>query len=365
MQIIFRADASLEIGSGHIMRCLTLANSLSAKGAEVTFLIRNQPGNFKDLIVAHGHQVCELPAIKNKLNEREDFRPPYGQWFGVFQEEDAQDTIKKLNNIQPDWLIVDHYAIDSAWHKALRPYVKKIMVIDDLADRNYDCDLLLDQNYFHNLESRYLGKVLPSTQTLLGPYYALLRPEFHEIRKQQKLIDKSEKRIFVFFGGSDQHNLTSKTLEALDNPQFSDLQIDVVIGAQNLYKKSIKKQVQARAGTNLYVQVSNIADIMARADFSIGAGGSTTWERLCLGIPTIVVTFAENQVKASQDLNELGLIHYVGDAKQIISSDIKNSILKMINNPNYSIRKEILGKDIVDGCGVNRVVKFIMKSTKR
>lgn len=159
MNISFRTDASLQIGTGHVMRCLTLADELRRQGADIVFICREHPGNLIDLIEGKGHPVVRLlQADAEYMATSEDVT--HATWLGVSWQQDAAETLTALGNTQPEWLIVDHYALDRRWGQKLRLHVGKIMVIDDLADRLHDCDLLSDQNLYPAMESRH-DKLIP------------------------------------------------------------------------------------------------------------------------------------------------------------------------------------------------------------
>ena len=203
IKVFIRADASIEISSGHIMRCLTLAQELIKENVSVVFISRKHNGNLNHLILRKGFEVIELEKpklkIKSKIKNNHNI-DDYSLWLGVSEMRDAQDTINALNNDKPDWMIVDHYALGKTWENYLRPYVSNIMVIDDLANRQHDCDILLDHNWFENLESRYEGILQRSCTKLLGPQYALLRPEFTIAKKTINIRNDKIKRIFIFLG---------------------------------------------------------------------------------------------------------------------------------------------------------------------
>ena len=336
-KVIIRADASTRIGSGHVMRCLTLAEELRDTGAMVSFVSRAHSGNMNGLIRNKGfpcHQLPEADALGASVENPHNPRSEYASWLGDSHQRDAKETIEAFSEIRPDWLIVDHYGLDENWEKIMRPHVGKIMVIDDLADRRHDCDLLLDQNYFANGEKRYDEWVPPSCTKLLGPKYALLRREFREARKNLKKRSGEVKRIFVFFGGSDPENITGLAIEALSDPEFLHLEVDVVIGAQNPNRENVEKLVQNRTRTTLHIQASNMAELMSKADLAIGAGGSTTWERLYLGLPSIVVPIARNQVPSTKDLCYVGAIKSLGRDGEILASCLKEEVSLLLSKPN-------------------------------
>lgn len=323
MNFLIRADASMDIGSGHIMRCLTLADQLREKGSEVMFVCRDLPGNLCDFIGNKGYVLLKLP-----------------QTSSVSCQVDVNETRALLErvNYQPDWLIVDHYALDESWEKQLRPYVSQIMVIDDLANRHHDCDVILDQNYYHNLEGRYDQLVPKDCRKLLGPKYALLRKEFYNARKKMRKRDGRVKRVLVFFGGSDATNETIKTLRAIKQLKTNDLEVDVVIGAINSNRKQIEEIFASMPNVRLHFNVSNISELMILADLAIGAGGTTTWERCFLGLPTIVIVVAKNQLAITRALADNGVVQYLGFSSEVNSNDIAEAINKMLQAPELLVK---------------------------
>ena len=320
MKIVIRTDASVEIGSGHLMRCLTLADQLHGEGAEVAFVCRDLPGGMFDLLQARGYRSAKLPLVETVKD---------------MQILDAEETIKAAGELYPDgvdWLVVDHYKLDVIWERMLRPYARKLMVIDDLANRTHDCDLLLDQNYYRDLGRRYQRLVPEECVTLLGPSYVLLRPEFANARQRLRTRDGSVRRILIFFGGSDPTNQTRKALEAIkliDNP---DISVDVVVGAANPYRNEIESLCHGTPGTQYHCQVTNMADLIAAADIAVGAGGATTWERCALGLPALTVVFADNQLQTTLDLEQIGVTKFLGWADKITAVDLAGAIECLIEN---------------------------------
>lgn len=297
MEIIFRVDASFSIGTGHVMRCLTLAEALREKGANCMFICRDHPKHIYSQIQEQSFSLHLLPSNSNL---------PSDNWLGATQTEDAQETIAIIQQlgIVPDWLIVDHYRIDITWENLLRKYVKKIMVIDDLADRPHDCDVLLDQNYSHDWQ-RYQHLVPQNCDLLLGPEYAILRPQFRQARQQ---IDKEgrppfdPRKVFIFFGGVDPDNYTGQALEIL--AKLGNFAPEVVIGSQNPHRKTLQQQMQKFPEGHLHIQISNMAEVMMRCSWYLGSGGSITWERMCLGLTGIVIPIAENQLESAMALGD-------------------------------------------------------------
>ena len=360
--IFIRADSSTGMGSGHVMRCLTLAEELRDDGAEVSFVSRTHPGNLNELIRNKGFQCHELPkadALGATVDKPHNPRTEYASWLGVSQQRDAKETIESFGEIRPDWLIVDHYGLDENWEHALRPYVSKIMVIDDLADRRHDCDLLLDQNYFANEEMRYDDLVPSSCTKLLGPKFTLLRKEFSEARKNLRERSGEVKRVLIFLGGSDPENFTGLAIEALSTPELLHLQVDVVIGAQNPNKEKIVILVKARPRTALHIQATNIAELMNGADLAIGAGGSTTWERLCLGLPSIVIPIAKNQIPSTRDLCNLGVIMSLGEGEEMTVNRLKESIMLLVVKPNVRLEMSKNGIKMISSDGLRDLTALL------
>lgn len=355
--IVFRTDASLQIGSGHVMRCISLAHDLQKKGAIIKFVTRKFVGNLDDLILKKGFEVLSLSAESIKFAENSNEK--YANWLGVSQEQDALETINAIKNVYVDWIIVDHYAIDRKWEEKLSPYSKKIMVIDDLSNRRHHCDVLLDQNYINDI-SRYDNLVPKDTTKFLGPRYALLRKEFREENHKKPNNIDSVNSVFIFFGASDLHNLTSLSIKALTQKGLENLSVIVLVGSTNNHLNEIKKLVKARPNTELHIQVENVAKLMSLCDLAIGAGGSTTWERLAIGLPSIVVTVADNQVPFSKELDNDNYITYIGAHSQVTQKDIYKSLIQTLSSISELHEQSINGQILVNGKGVGILTDFLI-----
>ena len=278
----FRVDATSRIGTGHFMRCLTLADALRQRGAQIRFVSRGLPAYLGDMLESRGIEFAPLGNTAGKAAG--DLA--HSSWLGTSQDRDVQDSAATLEDRKWDWLVVDHYALDARWENAMRGSAGKIMVIDDLADRVHDCEVLLDQNYCHDMQTRYQGKVPEQCRLLLGPRYALLREEFRKLRAQVKPRSGEVRRILMFFGGVDAGNYTGLTINALSGLDLKGAEVDVVIAAQHSHRTEIE-QACTTQGYACHVQTPRMAELMATADISIGAGGSATWERCCLGLPAL------------------------------------------------------------------------------
>jgi len=358
MNFVFRTDASKEIGTGHVIRCLNLADALKAKGNNVIFICRGHEGNLCDLIEEKGFEVYRLPFPIKNLEFEDDLA--HSSWLGASLEEDAEDTKRIIEelNIIPEWLIVDHYALDHRWESKLRPLVKNVFVIDDIADRNHDCDVLLDQNLVVDMQSRYVGKVPESCRLLLGPEYALLQPIYVELHGRIPPREGPVKNILISFGGADNENLTGLALSAFISLNRPDIEADVVISENSQYKNEIEKLMSGYDNIRLHGNLPTLAHLMAKADLAIGASGTTSWERLCLGLPAVVITLAENQTAIAKGLQNAGFVNWLGDKKEVSEGKIRDSLSEKLEN---GLRKKIsiMCKEAVDGKGAERVTSVL------
>ena len=353
MKVIFRVDASNAMGIGHLVRCLTLAQALSDSGAQISFICRELDGNLIALLHEKALPVTVLPApkIQSKTPGKN-----YANWLCVTQEVDAEETIEALNNEKPDWLIVDHYGLDIEWENRLSPYISNLMVIDDLANRHHKCDVLLDQNYSAEGVRRYENLVEDNCKILVGPRFSLLRSEYADYRRSMRTRDGQIRNVLVFFGGSDQQNMTGMALDALSHPEFLYLNVDIVIGTNNTNCDSIEQQVLQRAHTTLHRFRPHLADLMVQADLALGAGGTTTSERLCLGLPSLVVSIAENQIPSCKSLHSSRFIEYLGHQDKINTTDLVNGITNKIENPSELVNMSLAGQNLVDGLGTVEII---------
>lgn len=350
MNVAFRTDATSLIGTGHFMRCMTLAEELQRRGVQIRFASRDLPQYLRNMLKTKG---MELVSLKSDTTPYSTSDLAHSHWLNASQEQDAQATKQALSGQKWDWLVVDHYALDACWESALRPSVGRIMVIDDIANRLHDCDVLLDQNFYADMQERYTGKVPTQCRQLLGPRYALLRDEFRESRKQAMLRTGKVKRILVFFGGMDADNYTGRAIEALAGLEVGALLVDVVIGMQHPCREQIEALCKSH-GYRCHVQTNRMAELMTNADLAIGAGGSAMWERCYLGLPSLSVCVADNQRRQIADAAEQGLIYSLSGDDDLTSS-LRRHIGSILENE--PLRKLIsrVAMQEVDGLGVNRV----------
>jgi UDP-2,4-diacetamido-2,4,6-trideoxy-beta-L-altropyranose hydrolase len=260
--------------------------------------------------------------------------------------------------IKYDWLIIDHYSLDIRWEQRLSPFTKKICVIDDLADREHQCDLLIDQNFYNNPSARYSNLVPKGCSQLLGPEYALLRDQFRDQKKNVNYRDGRVKRIVIFFGGSDVDNFTGKAVAALGELQLRDVDVNVIIGDLHPEKEGIQEQCEA-LNYLLHVQTDCIESFFSEADLCIGGGGVTTWERCCLGLPTLIVSIAMNQIEIAKDLEMHEGCIYLGDSSVISKEKIKKRVKELIEDPSRICKISKKAFSLVDGLGAKRVLSIL------
>lgn len=320
MKVAFRADASLQIGTGHVMRCLTLADELTRQGAECWFICREHTGHLGELIASKGHHLALLPRDSNIQPVDTPASESYAYWLGASWQEDARQTRMALGSLKPDWLVVDHYALDAEWERVLAGEVGNIMVIDDLANRSHQCTLLLDQN-LGRASTDYDDRVPPNCHRLIGPRYALLRPEFAALREQSLKRRETPrlKRILISLGGVDRLNVTTQILDAIRQSSLpDDVELDIIMGATAPHLDGVRRRAaDLSCVASVSVNVTNMAERMSQADLSIGAAGGTSWERCSLGLPVILVVLAENQIGGAKALETVGAAVTINAASQI------------------------------------------------
>ena len=342
------------------MRCLTLADRLRKKGANIYFISRLHEGHIISEIEARAYKVYKLPTLNEEIEHLND----HSDWLGVNWLTDALETINCIKQESgTDLMIVDHYAIQSEWENMIRPYVNKIMVIDDLADRIHECDYLLDQNFYTDMQNRYQNLVPSHCELFLGPSYALLRDEFFLEAEGIRTRTGEIKRIFIFFGGSDYHNVTERAIQALLNLNFPH-SIDVILGKNNRYYNQLIQRYANVENIFFYTNVSNMAQLMNLADLCIGAGGITTWERCLLGLPTILVSVASNQEQIAIDLARQGAVIYLGSHETVTAHDIFNAVKTLQDNPQKLKQISGFARDIVNmgSKGLEYLVDVLLKA---
>lgn len=352
MRVYFRVDSASFMGSGHLVRCMTLAEALRERGVGVHFICREHTGNMMTLLNQKGFPVTAMPAPKKTVSHGEG----HSAWLTVTQEEDAAQTIEAFREEKPDWLVVDHYGIDIAWENQVRPHIGKLMVIDDLANRNHNCDLLLDQNYSVHGEQRYNGLVPPHCNVLMGPKYALLRKEFAEKRERLGLRSYELRNILIFFTAGDDQGETLKAMKAIELFGKAE-RVDVVVGASTPDRTRVSQKCD-ELGWGYHCQVDYMATLIAQADLVVGAGGSSNWERCALGVPALIAILADNQAPIAIALDTAGVVINLGWSCELQVQDYVKALGTLNHARLAALSKNAL--DLVDAKGTVRIVEDLM-----
>lgn len=366
MRVVFRVDASVQIGTGHVMRCLTLADELFRQGHHCRFVCRDHQGHLGDLITSKGYALTLLPACSDQDEGTSNISSDcYASWLGVSLEDDAQQTRDVIATWETDWLVVDHYALDVQWERVMVKAVEHIMVIDDLANRRHECALLLDQN-LGRAASDYDGLVPLSCRRLIGPRHALLRPEFPKIRARSlsRRGHSNIKRILISLGGVDRTNMTSLVLKALaaaDLPESTEL--DIIMGTMSPHLDDVRELAAILPyKTSVTVNARDMAERMCLADISIGAAGGTAWERCCLGLPAVLIILAENQKAGAKAMEKSGAA-IILDIEQV--DVMLSSILYRLFDSEKLKRMSDAAAEITSGNGAVSAVQAMNALGKR
>lgn len=358
-QILIRADASLKIGTGHVMRCLALANEARQRGWECTFVLRDPESDIVKLIASFHHRVNKLVSLDYGEKIFSNVTANVN-WLPVSQNQDANETAEIIHTLKPDWIIVDHYALDVTWFAIIKKSNIRVLVIDDLGNRDFICDLLLNQNLGASAE-KYDGKVPSNCNFLFGPTFALLRSEFRDWRERSLTgrLDRNIENILITMGGGDLENYTLLVLKEITKSKYAkNCGFTVIVGVSYPYSKALNEFINSsELNISVLSKVDNMAEIMSNSDLCIGAAGSTSWERCCLGQPTITFSIANNQVEIAEQLSQKNIAIYsnisnlLEDFDQFFGSSGKELQRALITN----------SRIICDGFGAPRVVEELEK----
>ncbi|MBV5265065.1 UDP-2,4-diacetamido-2,4,6-trideoxy-beta-L-altropyranose hydrolase [Pinisolibacter sp. B13] len=341
MKILIRADASSAIGTGHVYRCSSLAEELVRAGHQVTFVCRAQPGHLVDLLRSRGHDVHALRPTDD------------GRATG---DRDAMETAAVASG-PFDWCIVDHYGLDASFERAIRIVARHVLVIDDLADRPHDCDVLVDASHGAEDASVYDGLVPARTRRLVGQDYVLLRAAFRAMAPAPALDDV--RRLLVSFGGNDPPGMTLRAVGVLKDPVFASLHIDVTSSIANPRLETLRQAMHGHDRFHFHVDTPDFHRLLRDCDLCLGAGGTTTWERFYLGKPSLVITLADNQFAFSDRLARAQLIRLVGYAPELDDEDLARALIETIADREWRRSAALSGMALIDGGGVSRVASAL------
>lgn len=339
--VLIRSDATTQIGTGHIMRCLALSSAMRAAGFEPIFLSCNLPEPLRGHLAAQGFTLIPVPASHPDPRDLETI-------LAVAQERRAR------------WVVVDGYAFDNSFQREIRQAGQRLLVIDDYAHLPvYECDILLNQNLGAQSLSYRLNT---ECVCLFGLQYALLRPEFCTYRERVRQTAPVVSHVLVVFGGVDAANLTGRALEAV---RGINLDVHVVVGPLNPHWEELLNQISHMRHESefphveLFKNVSDMPSHMVWADLAITAAGSTCWELACLGVPLVVTSVAPNQEKIARELHSAGLGISLGSAEEWTSGHLTKAILSLLDSSTLRYNMSQALRNAVDGMGAARVVTCI------
>ncbi|MBI5683050.1 MAG: UDP-2,4-diacetamido-2,4,6-trideoxy-beta-L-altropyranose hydrolase [Deltaproteobacteria bacterium] len=344
MHLYIRADADSKIGTGHVMRCIALAQGWQDRGGKVTFLSHCESEELQERITNEGFEFLFL----------EKMHP---------HPSDLEQTLENLSSIihHPSsnyWLVLDGYHFTSEYQKALRDAGIRCLVIDDMNHLpHYHVDIILDQNiYATDMDYR----CDEDTTLLLGTKYVLLRREFLKYRNFNRQIPESATNILVTLGGADPDNVTLKVMYALEQVQVNGLEAVVVVGGSNPHYETLQSAIRnLQPKIRLECNASNMPELMAWADVAVSAGGSTVWELIFMVVPSVVMILADNQKEIAEELEKEDVVVNLGWHEDVTEMDIRDAVQNLLADSDKRRSMGLKGKALVDGRGVERTIERI------
>lgn len=362
LKILFRADASIQQGTGHIMRCLVIADELKKRGHDCIFLTQPFLPNFVAQIEDRQHRLVFLTKNKMDLTHFPK-NDEYLMWLGRTIVQDAMETLDVIRSVCPDIVISDHYAIDATWMNIINSDATKTVIIDDLANREHCCDILIDQNFGRTPE-QYEALVSRNTKILAGAEYIFIKDDFKNSRvlAQRNRLNRLPKRLNICMGGTDKDNSTYsvlKTVAQLDC--FKSWSIDIVLRSASPHVHTLREYVRnQKRDIKLHLDVKDMASLFSNADLAIGAGGVTLWERCCMGLPTVLLTIADNQIPAAQAMTRTGAVVYAADIrKQNWEYELSKKLDALAQDVGVIHEMSRNAFDVCDGTGLSKVCDII------
>jgi len=358
--VIFRVDATSATGGGHLSRCVSLALACNKLGLKTEFICSSGTRTTVDKILKlHNISFSFLPAESSAAAVSDDSMSSsidYQTW-------DAQSVIDILKGKaeKAQWLVIDSYRLDIIFEKIMRATVNKICVIEDLPNRNHDCDLLIDQNWKSTAVGEYENRLPPNCKLLLGPEFALLDSSIIDVgRKNNSISDIAD--VLIYFGDADAQNQTEFVLNTIDCSLFEGIRVNVVLGWTNRHAATVRSKFQRPRHIEIefFQSSSGFFDLMKRSDIAIGAGGTSIWERMFIGLPAIVISTAVNQERSCLGLYHEGLIVYLGSWLEVNQSKLRTAFLNATQSPTLLSSMSSRGKKLIDGHGALRAAKNIV-----
>lgn len=337
--LLIRADADADIGVGHVMRCLALAQAWQDQGGSVVFALAKAAPTIEEKLRA---EHCAIKLVLEKIGSNKD----------------AEGTAALGHKHAAQWIVLDGYRFDSDYQRAIKDAGFKLLCIDDLGgSRVCFADLILNQN-IHAAEAMYANRQSHS-RCLLGPRFALLRREFRDASAREQNVEA--RRVLVTMGGSDPGNATASVVEAICSiPQ--PLEIRIVAGPANSSMESFTPTLFGAHHVQILRNPASMAQLMSWADLAVSAAGSTVWEMCRLGLPAILISIADNQVPGAAELGRKGTAVYLGPAEGLRSADIAAALMQLLHSPQRRAEMSRLGQDLADGRGAERMVTAMRAS---
>ena len=341
MNIVIRADASDLIGTGHVMRCLALAQGWQDQGGKAIFVLANKSPELEARLLSEKMIILYL-SVKAGCHE------------------DAHQTVDFTQQFAAQWVVVDGYHFGAEYQKVIKDFGTRLLFIDDYGHADYYyADLVLNQNIAAN-QDLYINRET-YTKLLLGTEYALLRREFWKWRDWQRVVNPIASKILITLGGSDPDNVTLKVIQALNLLNKDNLEVNVVIGGSNPHYECLQREAaDASSAISLHRNVSNMPELMAWADMAIAAGGSTNWELAFMGLPSIVITIADNQKAIAAELDRQGAIINLGWHQDVTIEQIGLVLRELIGDRHKREDMSQKGRKLVDGNGASRVASQML-----
>ncbi|MGF1933568.1 MAG: UDP-2,4-diacetamido-2,4,6-trideoxy-beta-L-altropyranose hydrolase [Nostoc sp. ChiQUE02] len=340
MKLIIRADASRTIGTGHVMRCLALAQGWKVIPEKAIFVMRTEVPTLEARLKLEGFEIFHLP-------------------MHLEQVEDARKTASLAKQLDANWVVVDGYHFSAEYQRIIKNFGLKLLFIDDYGHaEHYYADIVLNQNLFAD-ESLYKNRE-PYTQLLLGTKYILLRREFWQCQGWQRINPFIASKILVTMGGADPDNATFKVIQGLQLLSVNDLEVVVVVGGSNPHYEQLKLVSEtSQLPIRLEKNVTNMPGLMAWADLVVTAGGSTCWELAFMGLPSVILILAENQRAIAQKLDEMGVSIYLGWHQDVSAAEIASAVAHLLIAAHTRVEMTRRGQELVDAEGSKRVLRHL------
>jgi UDP-2,4-diacetamido-2,4,6-trideoxy-beta-L-altropyranose hydrolase len=332
--LLIRADASARTGTGHMMRCIALAQAWRRSGGTAIFVSAETTAALEARLVAEKFQNVRIPVTP-----------------GTKEDGAKTGEIAKINNAF--WIVADSYNFGLDYQRAIQAAGIRLLFIDDYGHAGeYAADLVLNQNLA--ADAALYGRRERHTRLLLGPRYALLREEFLRWHDWQRQIPEVVRKVLITLGGSDPDNVTARVVEAL---RGLDVEMRIVLGGSNPHFDLLSSAVCPPS--SVIRDATNMPELMAWADVAITAGGSTCWELAFMALPSIVMVLADNQAASAQRLHEVGVVFSVGRAAECSADVLANALDNLINDAARRRTQSECGRLLVDGRGADRVTAAI------